>query len=55
MLKAYLFPAALLAGCFLTGILIYLYAPEKDTPRQADAAAAVPTTPDIKKEIPTGE
>lgn len=50
MLKAYLFPAALLAGCFLTGILIYLYAPEKDTPRQADAAAA-PTTSDIKKEM----
>ena len=51
MLKAYLFPAALLAGCFLTGILIYLYAPEKDTPRQADAAAAAPTTSDIKKEM----
>ena len=50
MLKAYFFPAALLAGCFLTGILIYLYAPEKDTPRQADAAAA-PTTSDIKKEM----
>ncbi len=47
MLKANIFPAALLAGCFLTGILIYLFAPAGDTP----SSAAPTTTPASKKEM----